>query len=818
MIKYALRFLLRQKLFTIINILGLALSLACCIVLSRYLHQEATVDSHAVELETIVAPYYIRSNGGNGIYTTTSSLEYYYEPAIKTDLQQMVKESCDYIVLDDAVIEYEGKTWDCGALVVEDNFLNFFRYEVTGDKEALKRPDGMWASRRMLQKMGLTDEEAMGRSINLRNNTFTVCGIYDEPACKTLYRPDFICSMHHPNSMSRMSSQWLRIAPDYDLEAMNERMRHYGRVTHPDNSYNDSYHAEKTDQFLYWKDYYMRNDFYVGSSNLETHGNRRLNLILCGVMVLVLLVGVMNFFNLFCVLWQRRQHEEGVRRVFGQSRWNLFSEIWLELQVVALIAVFFAWLFVELSAPWVETLLGDKIYSSAFDVVLTMGITICLPLVVWAYPYVKQLGRSPLTSLQQRSGSVQSIRSRIWFLAGQYLLMFCLLTFALWLHSHLAFLVSSPTGFDYEHILLAKPCSFSNREDAWEGDYFSKGKELKQRLLEAPFIEAVDMTEALPAEGMTDSGYETVFLNQKDEVSQVHLYRVDEDWFTVFGIRLEEGDLLKVDRSNIEEMNRRYDQYLVNRRALKLFGYNNITDGMIRSQRAMEIGWDPETQTTTERGNTLVPIVGVVSDHYQQHRTLGTTPCVYYIEKNGTNFSAECVFAIRVMPGHDAEALELFQQLQQELYPGKEAKWHWFEEDVKRMYERDEAQATSFSVFAAIAIVICCLGLLGISLFDIRQRYKEIAIRKANGAHRRDLYLRLGKKYLYLLLFTFVLSIPVSYVLIHQYTESFIESAPLSPWIYLEALAIVLLITLLTLIYQLEKAARVNVAIIVKTE
>lgn len=108
--------------------------------------------------------------------------------------------------------------------------------------------------------------------------------------------------------------------------------------------------------------------------------------------------------------------------------------------------------------------------------------------------------------------------------------------------------------------------------------------------------------------------------------------------------------------------------------------------------------------------------------------------------------------------------------------------------------------------------------MLGLSLFDIRQRYREIAIRKAHGAHRKDIYLLLGRKYIYMLTASFALSIPVSYLLIHRYTESFIESAPLTPIIYIEALGIVVLITLLTLIYQLEKAARINVATVVKNE
>ena len=216
----------------------------------------------------------------------------------------------------------------------------------------------------------------------------------------------------------------------------------------------------------------------------------------------------------------------------------------------------------------------------------------------------------------------------------------------------------------------------------------------------------------------------------------------------------------------------------------------------------------------------LPPIQGIVNDHYSGHRTTGKKPCIYFVcnEEQFRYWREDTYLAIRCRKGQQQELWDLITKLQNEISPDQTPERRWMSDIVDAQYKDDRLIAQVYSLFATMAIIICCLGLLGLSLFDIRQRYREIAIRKAHGAHRRDLYLLLGRKYIVVLLSAFALCLPVTYLLIKRYTESFVESAPLTASIYLKAFCLVLIISLLTLIYQLERAAQVNISKTIKSE
>jgi ABC-type antimicrobial peptide transport system permease subunit len=164
------------------------------------------------------------------------------------------------------------------------------------------------------------------------------------------------------------------------------------------------------------------------------------------------------------------------------------------------------------------------------------------------------------------------------------------------------------------------------------------------------------------------------------------------------------------------------------------------------------------------------------------------------------------------------ELLDYLKGVMQEFYGTDTVEYTLLEDQVKAIYKEDRKVATIYNVFALIAIIVSCLGLFGISLFDIRQRYREIAIRKVNGAGMKDLYHLLFKKYLSVLGASFVVSVPLAYYLIHQYTADFVVKAPIGIGIFVISLALVAIISMGTLYWQIHKAANIDPAKIMKTE
>lgn len=816
--KYAFRYLSRQKVFTCINIFGLALSLACCIVLSRYLHYEATAESHAIDIDHIMA---IRYESTRDYTSMTSRLELvdYLEPAFASYLDEQVVESSVYISYPDKNFEYDDSngqevTREASALVVDSLLLHFFDYQIEGDREAMKRPDGCWISRKMLNTIGWTSEMAIGQEVSYHNCNFVVAGIFDLPATRCIYTPDLIISRYASSWWDRMANEWFRVSDGFNYHSFNEKIGQF-KESDPATRHINRGDEHMTFNMVPWADIYLHGDLsireYGDVANLIHLGNSTTFWLLTIVWVIIFLIGMSNFINLYRVLCTRRQREQGIHRVFGQKRSQLFLSYWAETFLLILPAVFLAWLIVELSAPFVESVMGMSLPYTTFDFWLTLAMVVILPLLALSIPFIQSIKNPVYIQLNQHVGSVQNLRSRTLVLAGQYFITFGLLVAALWMQQHLEFLLDSPTGYQVDNILLATPLHLKEKitQDEEGHSYiernieevFGKIQIYLNRLSASPHVEKVISGDDTPLRGYASTD---VYYGKDDVQAKLHLFSVTPEWFDIFDIPLEEGILVS-DNYDSWHLN----QWVVNRKALQLLGYESKEGAFVRKETPLIWGTDGSW------GNTAMPVVGLVGDHYAFHRTMGASPIAYWINL-GVSFS--CSLIIRTKPGHEQEVIALLEQIHAEVSPEDDLEYHWFRQEVEDQYQEDQMIAQVYTLLSAIAIVICCLGLFGLSLFDIRQRYREIAIRKAHGAHRKDLYLLLGKKYFYLLLFTFALSIPVTYLLIHRYTESFIGSAPLTPAIYIEALGIVVLITVLTLIYQLEKAARVNVASVVKTE
>ncbi|MCQ2216264.1 MAG: ABC transporter permease [Bacteroidales bacterium] len=823
--RYAFRFLSRKKAFTTINILGLALSLACCIVLGRYLYREVTVDRHAIDAETMYMVYRVADVRGH-TELDLETLKDYYDNDGSAYIDQLFEDYCSVYTYSHEFVRIFDREQSFKFLVVDSTFVHFFHYEIEGDADALKKEDACWVSDEYIKSCGRAAEDVIGGSVDVLGMTLRIAGVFHKPECQVVYNPDLIIPRHAINSfMTAMPTGLFRVRSDFDAEEVEKKLSSFGEAENHRHFWWDTLLKH---EFVSWFDYYFSNKEHESedSANLRHHGNASLCWILFAVLILILAVGIINFINLYIVYCQRRTLESGVRRVFGRQTRQLFFELWSELVILTVSAVFVAWLLIELTKPWVEQMLGDTNAGTPFDIFVTLGVVVILPLLAAVYPFVQQRRYSPSAIMRQKAGTVQSIKARTVILGFQYFISISLVILSLWMSKHLDFLINSPVGFDADRVLLVRPVyeRYTYVRDE-NGDFFEQSNrdevltiltEYTNRLRQSPLVENFCKTSDyyLPfsAHG------EDVYYNKKGEECLLKCITVPVSWFDVFGIKLQEGVVPDPEKTLLFQKGGSggIEGWLANRQAMQRLGYQTLEDAYARRKDPLVITSDGVF------GNEEYPILGIVGDHYSGHRTMGASAAVYILDDEekglGSGWYDDSYIAIRFRPENKEALYSYIVKLQEEICPNQNLKTRWLSDKVEEQYKSDKVMADVYRLFSAIAVVICCLGLLGLSLFDVRQRYREVAIRKANGAHRKDLYLLLGKKYMYVMLVAFVLSIPVTYLFVHNYTESFIESAPLTPLIYLEALGIILLITILTLVYHLEKAVRVNVASVVKAE
>ena len=203
----------------------------------------------------------------------------------------------------------------------------------------------------------------------------------------------------------------------------------------------------------------------------------------------------------------------------------------------------------------------------------------------------------------------------------------------------------------------------------------------------------------------------------------------------------------------------------------------------------------------------------VVADYYNGHLIMGAEPTIF----NVGDFRDASMY-IAYAEGKEQELISYLTELMKEVYGIESLEYSFLKDDVNKLYDEDRKVTTIYNIFAVIAIIISCLGLFGISLFDIRQRYREIGIRKVNGAGMKDLYRLLFRKYFIVLGISFVVATPIAYYLIYQYTADFVVKAPISIGIFVVGLLLVSLISFGTLYWQIRKAANINPADVVKSE
>ena len=786
-LKYAWRFLMRSKSYTIINLLGLAFSLACSIILMRYIHRELTVDTHCIDREHVYA-ICTNTEGNRGL----SGLKQYNYDTISID-NRFVEAMTTYIPLEKDYVISGTNRIPARCLVTDSVFFQLFHYPIVQGKLSLTTPQSALLTEKYARKI-FGNENPIGKVLRYSNGKdITVEGIVGEPECKTTINFDIILSSKLSQHWERMNTELYRFLPGTDINAINKT----GSVPR---YINDPEYDTRTHTFslISVKDIYWDGSLTDREPAMFLSGNHSHLIILSGVCLLLLLTGILNFINLYLVALLRRGKEYGLKKVFGVCGKTLFANIWIENTLLVLSALLVSWLIIEIMSAPTEYLFDIHFSYTAFDGWLSASILLLLPVITSIYPYIKYNYTSPILSIRSIGVQSHSKHFRMFFLGAQYIITFLLVVLSLYFNRQLGMLLSTKPGFRTKNImnvnLVYESKDFSSYTYESMQQRRQRVMQLDNELNACPFIELYEPSN----ENILTPTFGTNYLNNKGEKVFLNIHYATPAFFKLYDIKVIEGEIPDINKEN------RRTVFVVNKAALKALGYTSINGA----------GVIEENQKRANANASLQPIVAVVEDYFEGHLTSGIKPTIYPV---GARFSGD-LYQIAYTPGKKKEVIDFLRNLEYKVYGSEDFEYTFLEDDIKAMYTQDRQTATIYSIFAGMAIIISSLGLLGISLFDIRQRYREIAIRKVNGASAKDLYRLLFRKYITVLIIAFVIAIPLAYYLINTYTQDFAVRAPVSIDIFIISLLLVIIISLGTLAYQIQKAAYINPTQIMKTE
>ena len=746
-LRYALRFLLRARTYTLINLLGLAFSLACCIILLRYIHRELTVDTHCVDRENV---YVSRCQIGENDALVSSTLN---GDTLAVD-PSLVMQRSRVTLLDHDMIRYKDNRLQVNMIVADTTFLKLFRYQLLQGEYSLSKPGMALLSEHLAHKL-FGKQNPIGETFVLSTGkSVTVSGIFATPENKSILQVDAILSEMPGALWERMPMEFVRFVPGADIQKLNEA----GKILRPTQVGDGSMY---TFSLLSLKDVYWESRLlYRTSPTMCVSGNRAQLYVLSVMCIFIFFIGLLNYINLYAVLLGKRLRIYLLHRVWGAGFRPLFMLVYWENLVLSVLSLLLAWTVVELAQPFVNRLFDTVFTVGTFDVWVSLFLLVWLPLLI-SLCTVLRCWKSPLgMSLVCSGNDRKSIRLRQGFLFVQYTVTIVLVVLALFFHRHLNLLLNTPPGFQVENVIHANLVYESTDYASYTDESIQARKQrvaqIDEALSKCPDI--VNWTAGLYS--ILDFDYTAEFQNAKGETVSLSQNFATPEFFTLFNLKFVEGKL------PVEE-----DGFVVNRAALRALGYTSLEGATVLDLRMKE--FVPDLQAR--------PIVGVIEDYYSGHISKGVRPMLFMVSPTMRGD----VYQIACQPGKLSQVIDYLRKLEREVYGTENFQYSLLKDDVQKLYKSDQQVATIYSAFAFIAIVISCLGLLGISLFDIRQRYREIAIRKVNGAEASSILELLSKDVLVVALPAVVLGILASWYINGIWMEQFAEQVPLGWVVYL---------------------------------
>lgn len=769
------------RLYSVINFVSLTLSFICVIAISRFIFGEVTVDGFNEDRDRICALLLDHKN--NRLEMDGANVGLRELKPILNDPSVEIFTDCIYFDKDGEIILDENR-YSVEMIVPDSNFLKVFDYELLmGDKNTvLRSSDKALLSEKMAKRL-FPNENPMGKIFKHSDGKeLIVEGVVKTPLLKSSLRFDVLISRYLKSEIewSRTTVAFCKISEGVNIDSLNAKYSEY--------KWSRPYQRYLKNQFMPISELYFSD---VGKIGLMSSGDNANLFILILVGVLVLVVGILNFINIYSVLIIKRNKELSVKKIMGCSSEGLGLQLYIESLVMLFFSVIISWLFVFVLNDVITNSLDIPQQSNgAFDCVLIVFLLVVIPLFITIYPYLKIKYRQPVNSLKGSVTSKKLISSITILMTFQFFITISVIIISIYFIKQLDFMMNSDLGYKTKNVVNV---TFFNRtllsdREKTKATLNSLTEELKNSTIIKKWTRGTSV----------NNMWSMTSLYRKDASSEpTHLafsYLTDT-YAQIFGLELIEGEWFP---------DSLYDSYkdkvIINESAKKALDIDDISSVKIEKLQTMFDNYDSQ-----EPGYIPTTIIGVAKDFQVGHLKNNVQPrmfaCSYFFDFD--------VFIIELYEGREEEGMAYIKSLYDK-YIGGDFDYSYVEDEVKAQYVEDKRVTRVYTIFAVIAIIISSIGLFGLSLFDVTTRTKEIALRKINGATILNIITLIMRRYAAILTVGFVLSSVVSVSLIRQYTLSFAHKAPISTSIFVIAALITIVISFSTLIIQILRASRMN--------
>jgi putative ABC transport system permease protein len=782
-IKTAFRSLMKNKGFSIINIVGLGIGIASFVLISLYVYHELSFDRYhrkATRIYRIVEN--LRTENEMLLQSTSS-------PPMGPAMAAQFSEVEGFVRFTDAgVLVRKGdlSIFEEDCVMADSSIFNIFSFPlIQGDaKTALTEPNTLVLTETASKKY-FNDKNPIGQTLNLDGDEYKVTGVMADVPENSHFKFNIVISF----------TSWSSRNKENESKAWFWNGFHTYLLLHEGEGQIEKVRAQMPDFIkkniekggMYYEDLPLQSltSIYLESPRSWENGKRgSLNNIytLSIIAIFILLIACFNYVNLATARASRRLKEVGLRKVLGAQRRALIYQFLGESILVSLLATFLGFQIVALTMPYFNTLVETQL---SFALLPNIGyvwvgfavLALTLGLLSGAYPALVISGFQPLQIFR---GVPQSIFGhnglRKMLVSIQFVISITLVAGTLLVFDQLTLVRNRDLGFAKDQTLL-----INYNGNNYVRDHLDA---IKEEFSKMPEVASITASSTVPGES-TNNLYATIEMEDgKTSATNINTNFVDRDFLPAYNIAIVAG-----------------------RNFSKEFPADDTTAFILNETAVKDFGWTLEQALgkKVDQNGKKGTIIGVAKDFHYRSLHQKIEPLILQCNKY-----AYSVLSVKIKSKDIPATVKVIGDKWKELSDNLPYRYAFLDEDYERLYKADAQLGQLASIFSGLAIVVGCLGLLGLTSFSVERRVKEIGIRKVLGATVSQVIFIISKEFVILILFSFLLAIPVTYFLITKWLENFIEKITIGPSSFLMAGLAVLFLAWITMSYLSFKAAISN--------
>ena len=784
----ALRNLTRHLGYSLINIIGLSIGIACCILIGLYIQDEFKVDrfhSKSDRIYRLLRETRLENGTTDMGYGTSGAAG----PALKNDYPE-IETVVRYMSWGGIWTKHQDKKFNQRFCLTDPDFLDVFDFElVSGNREtALSQPHAVLITQSTAQRF-FGNEDPMGKPLSVDDRymggEYTVTGVLKDIPTHSTLQFDILCATVNtywtrsvfenwqPNSVWRPANNYILLREGANIASLEQQMPTFmSRYMGEEILENNTYYLQPFERIYL----YSKTDYNIPYT---TDITQIYSFATIGLFILI--IACINFMNLATARSARRAREVGLRKVVGAYRSQLIRQFLGESFLLSVLAAGLALIVVYFALPYLndfvqkQITLSNTLYTTLASLLL---LTLLVSLLAGIYPALFLSNFNPASVLKGTlAAGVRSGRLREILVVFQFAISAFLITSTYTVYQQLEYISTKNLGFDKEHIVLTYLFGTDRRLN-------DRYLNIKNEYLQHPnILKASASHSSVGYGGQLGRVYPE---GKSNEEWQMRVLGVDESYLDTYGIELIAGRNFSLDIPTDSTQ-----AFILNETAVKRLGW---TDPL-----GKKFEWNTEVHGPGGQ------VVGIVKDFHNRSLHEEIQPVALTMWQPKFN-----VLSLKISSQNIEETINHIGQVWKRHIPEKPFEYEFLDEDLDSLYRSEQRMGTLTNVFSGLAIIVACLGLFGLASFTAEVRTKEIGIRKTLGASVPNIVRLLSREFIILVLIADLIAFPLAYWAMSEWLTGFVYRIDISILIFLISGLLTLIIALLTVSTQALKAAFTN--------